>query len=260
MSWNARSVADRLRQPEYTGENRCLPCTVLNVGIAAVLGILLGFVATPVAGAAALAFSLSAIYFRGYLVPGTPELTKRYLPDRVLRLFGKAPALPDPGETVDVEGYLFEAGVLRETTEGDLRHTESFAAAWQDGIKDVRDDPAAAAGEVLGLDDPGVEEEGDATVVTDDGVAVADWPSRPALLADLGAVPALRARDPEWAGRDRTEQGRILSGLRLFVESCPDCGATPALGEETVESCCRRTQVYTYECPDCGVRLLEIEQ
>ena len=26
-----RSLVGRLRQPEYTGENRCLPCTVLNV-------------------------------------------------------------------------------------------------------------------------------------------------------------------------------------------------------------------------------------
>lgn len=260
MSWNAPRVADRLRRPEYTGPNRCLPCTVLNVGIALALSALVGVVATPIVGAAVLALSLSAVYFRGYLVPGTPELTKRYLPDRVLRLFGKAPALPDPGETVDVEGYLFEAGALRETAEGALERTESFATAWQAGIDDARADPAAAAGDVLGLDDPGVEDRDGATVVTDDGLAVADWPSRAALLADLGAVPALRARDPEWAGRERTEQGRILSGLRLFVESCPDCGGAPELGEETVESCCRRAQVYTHECPDCGARLLEIEQ
>jgi len=31
-------VVDDLRQPEYTGENRCEPCTVLNLVIAAVLG------------------------------------------------------------------------------------------------------------------------------------------------------------------------------------------------------------------------------
>lgn len=260
MSWNARAVADRLRQPAYTGENRCLPCTILNVGIALGFAAVLSVVATPVVGAAALALSLSAIYFRGYLVPGTPELTKRYLPDSVLRLFGKAPTLPDPGETVDVEGYLLEAGALRETADGDLERTESFARAWQEGIENARDDPASAAGAVLALDDPGVEERDGATVVTDDGVAVADWPSRPALLADLGAVPALQARDPEWTSRDRTEQGRILSGLRLFVEDCPDCGGAPELGEETVESCCRRAQVYTYECPDCEARLLEIEQ
>ena len=39
-----------------------------------------------------LVVALAAIWLRGYLVPGTPELTKRYLPERALALFGKAPA------------------------------------------------------------------------------------------------------------------------------------------------------------------------
>ncbi|MFC6734994.1 hypothetical protein ACFQEQ_01905, partial [Halolamina salina] len=60
--------------------------------------------------------------------------------------------------------------------------------------------------------------------------------------------------------RSREERGRILAGLRLFVERCPACGGTPELGEETVESCCRRAEVYTHQCRDCGARLLEIEQ
>lgn len=264
MSTNVRSIADRLRQSEYTGANRCLPCTALNVAVAALLAAGVAVVATPVVGAAALALSLSAVYFRGYLVPGTPELTKRYLPDSVRRLFGKAPDLPDPGETVDVEAYLLDAGVLREAgdegADAELVLAERFATEWGGGIDDARENPAAAAGDVLELADPGVEERDDATVVTDDGLHVADWPSRPALLADLGAVQALAVRDPEWDTRGREEQGRILAGLRLFVESCPNCGTTPELGEETVESCCRRAQVYTYECPDCGARLLEIEQ
>lgn len=116
------------------------------------------------------------------------------------------------------------------------------------------------AGDVLDLDDPSVEERNGATVVTDDDRHVFEWPSHASLLADLGAVPALAARDPDWDTRGREIQGRILSGLRLFVESCPACGGTPELDEETVESCCRRAQVYTYECPDCGARLSEIEQ
>ncbi|MFC6736906.1 hypothetical protein ACFQEQ_11735, partial [Halolamina salina] len=154
---SAETIVDRLRQPAYTGENRCTPCTVVNVGVAIVLAVVLGVV-VPVAGVAALVLSLSAIYLRGYLVPGTPELTKRYLPDRVHRLFGKAPDLPDAGEAVDVEAYLLDAGVLRETATGDeLEPTDSFRAAWDERIDEVRERPAAAAGELLGLDDPGVE-------------------------------------------------------------------------------------------------------
>ena len=35
----ASTLADRLRQPEYTGENRCTPCTVVNVVIASNLNL-----------------------------------------------------------------------------------------------------------------------------------------------------------------------------------------------------------------------------
>ena len=76
----------RFKQPEYTGENRCLPCTVVNTIIALVLSVAVvagvARVANPAAGLAAgvvlLGCSLGAIYLRGYLVPGTPELTKQY--------------------------------------------------------------------------------------------------------------------------------------------------------------------------------------
>jgi len=261
MSTLGRAVVERVSQPEYTGANRCLPCTVLNVAIAVALTAVVAALATPIAGTAVLAVALAAIYLRGYLVPGTPELTKRYLPDRVLRWFGKAPALPEPGETVDVEAYLLDAGVVVDPPAGaDLELADRVAAEWRERIEAARTDPAAAAGDVLALDDPGVESRDGATVVTDGGLAAADWPSQAALLADLGAVGVLAGRDPEWPTRDREEQGRILAGMRLFVERCPDCGATPELGEDTVESCCRRAQVYTYACPDCGARLLEIEQ
>lgn len=256
-----RAFTDRLRQPEYTGENRCLPCTMLNGAVAVLLAAVATVLATPIAGTVVLGLSLSAISFRGYLVPGTPELTKRYLPDRVLRLFGKGPELPGPGETVDVEAYLLDVGALRETDDGDdVEPTDSFATEWAERIDAAREAPAVAAADVLDLDEPGVDERDGATVVTDDGLSAADWPSSAALLADLGAVPTLRDRDPEWQDRGREEQGRILAGLRLFVETCPDCGGRPELGEETVECCCRRGEVYTYECPDCGARLLELEQ
>lgn len=259
MNTAGTSLLERVRQPEYTGANRCLPCTVVNVGIAVGLAGAVSVVATPFSGAAVLGLSLAAIWLRGYLVPGTPELTKTYMPDWLLRRFGKAPDLPAPGETVDVEGYLLELGAVADAGE-DVELARSFASDWQDAIDAVKADPAAAAGEVLSLDDPGVETRGDATVVTDGGMPAANWPSEPALVADLAAVEVLSARDPEWDGRDHVERGRILAGLRIFLETCPACGGAPRLGEETVESCCRRAQVYTYTCPDCDARLLEVEQ
>lgn len=91
-------IIDRLRRPEYTGVNRCLPCTVTNVAIAATLSggiayawvILIGSHWWFPAGSLFL-ISLGAIWLRGYLVPGTPQLTKRYFPDWLLAKFDKAP-------------------------------------------------------------------------------------------------------------------------------------------------------------------------
>jgi len=81
-------VVDTLRQPEYTGENRCEPCTVLNLAIAMILGSAISR-KSKLGGIIGFSISLGLIYLRGYLVPGTPTLTKRYLPAEVLRWFGK---------------------------------------------------------------------------------------------------------------------------------------------------------------------------
>jgi hypothetical protein len=254
------SLTERLRQPAYTGENRCTPCTVLNTALAVGFAGAVSLLLTPLAGGAVLAGSLAAIYFRGYLVPGTPELTKRHLPDRVRRWFGKAPESPAPGEPLDVEAYLHEVGAVATDEQAELVLTSEFAAAWQRAIDDAREHTAAGASALLGIEDVAVETRDGACVVTEDGIPAADWPSEAALIADLGAVELLEERDPTWHSREHEERGRILAGLRVFAEDCPACGGTPELGEETVESCCRRAEVVTYSCPDCGSRLLELEQ
>ncbi len=84
---------DGLKQSEYTGENRCLPCTVVNALVALVAAAVVGRRSRR-AGAGVLVGSAVVIYLRGYLVPGTPTLTKRYLPEEALRLFGKEPVEP----------------------------------------------------------------------------------------------------------------------------------------------------------------------
>ena len=119
MSPELSRTIDRLRQPEYTGENRCIPCTTVNLVIAVVLTVLAGVVFLP-AAVAVFALSVAAIYLRGYLVPGTPTLTKRYFPDWLLAKFDKGPAAARPGPAVeagdvgsaDVEG---EPGTAAET-------------------------------------------------------------------------------------------------------------------------------------------------
>lgn len=258
---------ERFHRPEYTGENRCLPCTATNTAIAAVLALAVG-VLSPFLGLLVLSVSLGAIWLRGYLVPGTPELTKRYFPDWLLRAFEKEPPVGVAGPTVEVdadspqvdpERELLAIGAVEEAGD-DLRVTDEFRGVWRDSIESVRTDPASHVGDLLGLSEPRVEDREVACVVTDGGVERARWPSEAALLADLGAVPLLESRVSNWDELSRGTQGQLLAGLRIFVESCPSCDGPLAFSEETKESCCRTVDVVTYDCGDCGARVLEVER
>ncbi|MEF8887773.1 MAG: hypothetical protein V5A30_08190 [Haloarculaceae archaeon] len=273
-------AVSQLRQPEYTGENRCLPCTVVNVLIAVALGGAVAGVGVATgnaglgvaAGAVLLGLSLVAIYLRGYLVPGTPTLTKRYFPPWLLALFGKEPAeefggmagtdseetAPD-AESLDPEAVLVGVGALEECADGeDLCLTESFRGAWADGIEQARDADREALLDVLGV--PGeaeTEEFGNAFRLVVDGQEAGRWESRAAFLADLGAAHALEARYDGWSDLPVRARGQLLNGLRLFIDTCPACAGTPEFGTETVESCCSTREVAAVACPDCGARLFE---
>lgn len=177
------NAVDRLRRPEYTGENRCLPCSVVNLVIAAVAGVALA-VLNPVAGVVVFVLSVLVIYLRGYLVPGTPTLTRRYLPVRVLELFGKRPGERRPGAIEDsaepaewddrlgespadeavepddeddstnesgdpivIENtteFLFDAELVRECDDADdLCLTDWFRDAWEERLADFAGAEAA---------------------------------------------------------------------------------------------------------------------
>jgi hypothetical protein len=264
----------RLRQPEYTGENRCMPCTVVNTLLAAGAGAAVAaggvVVATPVVGAGAgvavLGVSLLAIYFRGYLVPGTPELTKRYFPPWLLRRFGKEPVLEhhQPVETdaeFDPEATLVRVGALEECADSDdLCLTDSFGASWGDELESL--DTETGRDELLTLldvDTGAVEysEFGRAFMAQLDGQTVGKWESEAAFLADLAAARVFEQHYPGWSTLSLEERGQLLNGLRLFLDTCPNCGGHPAFDSETVESCCSTYDVAAVTCGDCEARLFE---
>ncbi|WP_226482623.1 hypothetical protein [Natrinema amylolyticum] len=139
-------VVDDLKQPEYTGENRCEPCTVLNLLIAAVVGSVIAR-KSRLGGALAVGASIALIYLRGYLVPGTPTLTKRYLPPAVLRWFGKEPD-PAIASGLGAVDSTDRSASGHETTFDEADAVESDAAAGGDAdagtaaAANVDDDPA----------------------------------------------------------------------------------------------------------------------
>ena len=263
-------VLTRCKQPEYTGENRCLPCTVVNALIAVVLsaavGIAVGTVSSVAIGAAGgivvFALSAAAIYLRGYLVPGTPELTKQYFPPWLLAVFGKGPGANEYDGDLDPEETLIEVGALEPCETGeDLCLTDEFRADWNDEIERVTAEDAGRERllDLLGIDSGTVEfrEFGDAFQASVDERTVGKWESEPAFLADLGAANVLADRYRDWDEMPVDEQSQLLNGIRLFIDTCPACGGVPEFGTDTVESCCSTHDVAAVACTECDARLFE---
>jgi hypothetical protein len=266
MSFSDR--VHRLRQPEYTGENRCTPCTIANLVIAVVVSGLVAAVFPP-AAAVVFVVSVAAIYLRGYLVPGTPALTKRYLPDSVLKLFDKhePPEPPALDDDADIEAFLLDVAAVEECRDGtDLCLTDEFAEAWYGRIESLRDrdderDSVALLFDGLDVDRDRVriESYGDAYDAYIDDTRVGQWESRAAYLADIAAEAEFRERHPAWERLGFDERTEVLGALRLWLERCPACGGPVTLGEDTVESCCRSIDVIAATCEDCGARVFEAQ-
>jgi len=252
-------VFQRFKQPEYTGDNRCLPCTVLNTAIAIVLSVAIALVSVP---AAVLVFvaCVAVITFRGYLVPGTPTLVQ-YLPDRVHDAIGSEHTR-DTGDaevSLDVEQALTSAGIVRECVDvDDLCLTDAYREAFHERIDRLQDErlqrERLAASLSVPPDEVRFEEQEGRFDVFVDGVRAGGWRSRAAFLADLASEHLLSSwLERDWedvSAQDRTE---LLVALRTFVETCPDCGGDVVPDEDVVRSCCRDDIVsVTTTCVDCG--------
>jgi hypothetical protein len=272
----AGKLLRRFRQPEYTGENRCLPCTAVNAVVALLAAVGVGIlssisVSTAVGVGVALVFlalSGASIYLRGYLVPGTPELTKRYFPPWLLRAFGKEAEPPtqppsgadEPQRTLDPERELMRAGALEECERGDdLCLTDEFRSAWHSEMSASGDEGRNTLFRLLDIDHSVVSftEFDDGFRAQTEGEVVGIWESEAAYEADLAAAEVLSETYEGWESLSSEERSRLLTGLRIFLDICPECGGEPELGSETVESCCSTREVAAVSCTDCGSRLFE---
>jgi len=277
-----------LRRPEYTGGNRCLPCTVVNSLIAVALAAAVAVGLTGVTGTAGvlggagavLAASFALIYLRGYLVPGTPTLTKRYFPAWALHLFGKDPApgapvgavegsaerATDRTGDIDIERVLLDAGAVEPCDDrDDLCLTERFRTAWNAEIETVRaagvDAETVVAKLSLDAAEYEIEDHGEGRVLRagsgGGATAVGKWPSAAALVADSAAAAVLDSRYDGWDGLGPVARGQVLSGLRIFLADCPTGEGGVEFGQETVESCCSTHEVVAVTCSETGERLFE---
>lgn len=253
-------VASRLRRPEYTGENRCTPCTVLNVLAAATTAAVLATVSVTLGTLSFLA-ALLAIYLRGYLVPGTPTLTKRYLPASVLRAFGKQP--PSAGVTITDDGEtnqaLATAGVLVPSSDGTHRLAPEFREEWRERIRTVRSRGPSPEDVATLFDADELDQHGETSFVLERTKSLR-WDSKAALVADVAAGELLRSAFDDWGSTEATTREDVLRRLRLLLDRCPRCDGPIATEEHHVDPCCQRSYtVVESVCQDCDEVLTAID-
>lgn len=264
MLLTVSSLLARLRNPEHTGRNRCVPCTVVNLAVAALAAVAVGF-EWPLGGAAVFLVAAAVVALRGYLVPGTPTLTKRYLSVRDLRWFGKDRAAdrpPTEPPNVNPEQFLLDRGVVHPCAAcDDLCLDAEFDDAWRSAATEL--DPELPAETVAPLvdDDPGEV----ATIQGRNGFYVEgddyryQWVSSGALLVDMAADQVFTDRPADWKGLPLAHRLTVLQGLRAFLAVCLLCGGDVRFGTETVQSCCRSTDVVAVTCEDCDERFMELD-
>jgi len=263
---------DRVRRPDHTGENRCWPCTAVNVALA---GVASGVVATQTVPVAAAAFglSLAVIYVRGYLVPYTPTLTARYLPAAVLSAFGKEPAsasVTDLGaglderqaNAVDVDAFLTEHDVVASSGEGGSdrqRLTDGFLEALREQLAALDDADVDEAAVAALFDADESSDLGREYPAYEVGVRVRKWPSRAAIRTDVATHRVLAESTDEWADVPVDQRETVFGRVRRLLPACPDCGGRLAETSESVESCCINVEQYAVRCEDCGAHVREYD-
>lgn len=258
LSRVTNDLGGRLRRDEYTGSNRCWACTAVNVALSALVAVVL-IPLSGVAAVVALTGALATVYFRGYLVPGTPELTKRYLPSRLLAWFGKQPLTVSREESTDA--WLLSQGLLRESSDGDFALDPEFKASLA-AVDPPQSPSASLARDILELpptDGSFTSQQGRYTL-SDDGDPIAAWPSSLALDADLRAKAVLSERYTGWNERPPDEIAALLRSVRATVDRCLRCDEPTEYEQVTHETCCASVTVERLTCPQCDEPLVELRR
>lgn len=262
-----------LKNTEYTGVNRCTPCTIVNciiaIGLSGLIGILVWSMTSGVISLfSAVAFLLVGgmlIWLRGYLIPGTPALTRRYMPQWALRWFGKTPnqsSLDNRSTetTIDPETYLLDQGIIEECEDiNDVCLRSSINDDWQKQIERTPETLHPHENlELFGfdLDNLELDERGSGIVLTENGRRIGVWPSPTAFRVDMASASVLADQIPDWEQLSPADKAELLAALRIFLDECPD-GGEVQIEEQTVESCCSSREVISVICSDSGERLLE---
>ncbi|GAD52690.1 hypothetical protein MBEHAL_1450 [Halarchaeum acidiphilum MH1-52-1] len=163
-----------------------------------------------------------------------------------------------------MEAFFLRHGVLEPCQAGDdLQLTDEFETPWaaeatsRANSEITPEAVADAFGVAPEANEIDLETRGETQVLESESNSLGQWPSRAALAADVAASNLLSSRIPQWRRFDSETRGRILNGLRMFLETCPSTGGGVQLNEDVVESCCSSHRVLAVTCEDTDERLFE---
>ena len=267
-------VIERVRLPEFTGENRCWPCTLLNGLLLWIAVAVLTILGQPVLGVVVGVLGLAAIALRGYLLPFTPRFAPQLvslLPgdpfdhDREPGSFGDVgPAGED--ETTDAEppsgevilSALVDADVV-EVDGDDVFLEPSIRGQWREEMTRLRtfdvDELAAVAADVTpdSIDARGETRWGNSYVVLESSVRPLVLVPEAIAVVELAAARVLESHVDDVGVR--LAAGRPF---RTLLERCPFCEGPLSV---TTSTCCGivtpigETPAEKLVCEACSIRL-----
>lgn len=245
------------RNDAYVGQNRCWPCTAVNLGLTVSGAIATGLI-HPLLGGGVGVVGVGATWLRGYVLPGTPQITARVLPASVLRLFGKAqPSMPV--SSTEPLQWLLERDIVTRT-DGAFTLTQQYRRARRNSLGELQGTSvdrlarSAVGDRSITLEDEPSNRTAVGIQATVDETPVS-WVSRLALLADAVSMRALHEVHAELETQSLASWRRILLVLRGTYEVCPACGTSL----QTVErpGCCGTDVISAIRCTACNQALLE---
>lgn len=268
---------DTFRSPEYTGSNRCWPCTMFNIIILGFVTASIGYVVRPLVAVPLAVVGGAVVWLRGYLVPGTPYFGAYIVARFPLEVFHSNRSNPSPNTiTTDTDidpaaliNSLVENSVLQEYDDR-LQLAPAFREQWRDEICEVRDlsDDVLASTLVDTLpwvsQSEIVEHEGNSWIVLSNESRSVDeeaWLTVVSATAELAAVRALGNYAP---GMHHERRIAAAPPLQSLLERCPIC-ETP-IEETAVDACCGSPQhIHTEServlaCPECGEIITDTAQ
>lgn len=280
---------ERIKNPNHTGENRCFPCTVLNLLIIIGVGLLIG-VFQIYLGFAFTIIGIVVIYFRGYLVPYTPLITEYLFLDRLVGHFTRSHSATSNstygsktnGDTdqslvetefetiqqlnryrenkVDPALFLHDCGILEcVDTSGNWQFSNGIIGDIDQHIQEYRSNLISLSTfeEFFDVPRDHLELKNREYPVIRVNRRIWKWPTRSALIIDLALEKTIREYTSEWEALPLRQRMEILESFRPLYAKCPLCSADLELTEHMHESCCRSAKVHQLRCAECGECITE---